>query len=395
MFSCFVFDECHRAKKNHVFAGVLHAIAQSKERYPQYTPRVVGLSDTIVEQCDTHDRTNDRVDKMLELFGGRVAIYQPNPRHAPAPVEEEHIPCKAKDAADFDDFYITAVQTYLRRLRLAPFPKSTAAEMCSRIRERLPTSYSAEDAPIAKELFTFLDIHETFLIAGAERTLTEIRKQRLSISIPILWSTTSTDSTVLDSLLQYISPQKMTIVFVKTKLASEVVQANLAENLKVKVGRVVGKRDGGMTGAQQQREIDAFRREEVRVIVATSVLEEGLDVPRCDLVVCLLSERLTFRQVIQSRGRVRAGGRFVCVALLEGARGSWNGGKEAVVRGIIATKHNYVKVVDEIAEPIRGGIKTKNADNVRVFGEFQTPPSPPQNADIFCFFPPYFLLVFG
>ena len=43
----------------------------------------------------------------------------------------------------------------------------------------------------------------------------------------------------------------------------------------------------------------------------------------------------------------------------------------------------------------RGGIKTKNADNVRVFGEFQTPPSPPQNADIFGFFSPYFLLVFG
>ena len=44
----------------------------------------------------------------------------------------------------------------------------------------------------------------------------------------------------------------------------------------------------------------------------------------------------------------------------------------------------------------RGGIKTKNADNVRVFGEFQTPPSPPpQNADIFCFFSPIFCWFLG
>ena len=43
-----------------------------------------------------------------------------------------------------------------------------------------------------------------------------------------------------------------------------------------------------------------------------------------------------------------------------------------------------------------GGIKTKNADNVRVFGEFQTPPPPPpKTRTFFVFFSPIFCWFLG
>ena len=50
--------------------------------------------------------------------------------------------------------------------------------------------------------------------------------------------------------------------------------------------------------------------------------------------------------------------------------------------------------VDFVLTSFWGGIKTKNADNVRVFGEFQTPPLPPPKRGHFLFFFPLFFAGF-
>ena len=55
----------------------------------------------------------------------------------------------------------------------------------------------------------------------------------------------------------------------------------------------------------QQRVIEKFRNEELNLLVATSVLEEGLDVRKCNLVV-KYDGLNTFREYLQARGRARA-----------------------------------------------------------------------------------------
>ncbi|KIW22325.1 uncharacterized protein PV07_12222 [Cladophialophora immunda] len=63
--------------------------------------------------------------------------------------------------------------------------------------------------------------------------------------------------------------------------------------------------------ALQHDNLERFRRGELNVCVATSVLEEGIDVPAMNLVICF-DERPNFRSFIQSRGRARQkGSRFV------------------------------------------------------------------------------------
>ncbi|XP_054159182.1 endoribonuclease Dicer-like [Oppia nitens] len=59
------------------------------------------------------------------------------------------------------------------------------------------------------------------------------------------------------------------------------------------------------TDKQQQDVIDRFRNESLNLIIATSVLEEGLDIRKCNVVIRY--DRLnTFREYLQSKGRARA-----------------------------------------------------------------------------------------
>lgn len=55
----------------------------------------------------------------------------------------------------------------------------------------------------------------------------------------------------------------------------------------------------------QQETIRAFRKGIVNVLIATAVIEEGLDIPTCDLVV-RFNKPNNFSSYMQSKGRARA-----------------------------------------------------------------------------------------
>jgi ATP-dependent DNA helicase RecG len=97
--------------------------------------------------------------------------------------------------------------------------------------------------------------------------------------------------------------------------AAEVAHAELAAGLPdLNVGLIHGR----MKPKEKQAVMDAFKAGEIAVLVATTVIEVGVDVPNASLMVIENSERLGLAQLHQLRGRVGRGSiASTCVLLYQ------------------------------------------------------------------------------
>jgi ATP-dependent DNA helicase RecG len=101
-----------------------------------------------------------------------------------------------------------------------------------------------------------------------------------------------------------------------TRFAAE-LQADVLPDVRV------GLLHGRMKGAEKDEVMQAFAREEVHVLVATTVIEVGIDVPNATVMIVEHAERFGLSQLHQLRGRVgRGSARSYCVLMVgDGAQG--------------------------------------------------------------------------
>ena len=89
-----------------------------------------------------------------------------------------------------------------------------------------------------------------------------------------------------------------------------------AAALRLRFGDVVGLVHGRMKGPEKDAVMAAFTRGTLQVLVATTVIEVGVDVPNATLMVVEAAERFGLAQLHQLRGRVGRGtGASVCILL--------------------------------------------------------------------------------
>jgi len=92
---------------------------------------------------------------------------------------------------------------------------------------------------------------------------------------------------------------------------SELVDLTAAEDrakaLREALGSSVGLVHGRMKGPERDAEMGKFKRGEIKVLVATTVIEVGVDVPEATIMVVEHSERFGLAQLHQLRGRVGRG----------------------------------------------------------------------------------------
>ncbi len=110
-----------------------------------------------------------------------------------------------------------------------------------------------------------------------------------------------------------------TLIEESDKLEAQAAEA-VFEGLQQALGDVrVGLVHGRLRAAEKQAAMDAFASGQVQLLVATTVIEVGVDVPNASLMVIENAERLGLSQLHQLRGRVGRGvAASSCVLLYQG-----------------------------------------------------------------------------
>jgi ATP-dependent DNA helicase RecG len=95
----------------------------------------------------------------------------------------------------------------------------------------------------------------------------------------------------------------------------------------------VGLVHGKMKGRDKDAAMDAFQRNETQVLVATTVIEVGVDVPNATIMVIEHAERFGLAQLHQLRGRVGRGlGKSTCLLLYKAPLGEVSKARIAIMR---------------------------------------------------------------
>ena len=105
------------------------------------------------------------------------------------------------------------------------------------------------------------------------------------------------------------------------------------ETLQQIFGARVGLLHGQMKGADKDEAMRRFAAGETDILVATTVIEVGVDVPEATVMVIEHAERFGLAQLHQLRGRVgRGAGRSVCLLLYKGPLGETAGARLKIMR---------------------------------------------------------------
>ena len=92
-----------------------------------------------------------------------------------------------------------------------------------------------------------------------------------------------------------------------------------AESLRSRFGDEVGVVHGRMKGPDKDLVMAAFQRGDLKVLVATTVIEVGVDVPNATLMIVEHADRFGLAQLHQLRGRVGRGDQHSVCLLLRGS----------------------------------------------------------------------------
>lgn len=315
--SCIIFDEAHRATGNYSYVYIAEKYFQQNQ-----DPLVLGITaspgsdpERIQEVCTNlhiqavEIRTEDDPDVRPYIFNKDIEwIYVPVPQEIKGVKQllEEVLSDRLNKLCELG--FISSLQKLSKRemlelqeriqAQLSSFPEQKAYQGVSVLAELLKLSHAIEIAETQGSFALSKYFERLRNEAGsksgskASKRLMEDLKmqqvmQRLQYSNTTNPKLKAVEQIVRKQILE--NPESRVIVFTNYRDTAELVTQHLKEVSSVKPVRFVGQaskyKDTGLTQKQQVEIIQKFKNGEYNTLVATSVAEEGLDIPATDLVV--------------------------------------------------------------------------------------------------------------
>ncbi|KAF9068359.1 hypothetical protein BDP27DRAFT_1266587, partial [Rhodocollybia butyracea] len=341
--SLMVFDECHHARKNHPYAIIMKEYSQCPV---DKRPKIFGMTASPIWNSKNPLASLQLLEATLDakVIGVREHVEELS-GNIPKPTEIMKLfPPPLEDYEDYGYpspslWMALSVFELLRDVQvedspwkdierryhvtyynLGPYAASLYlfTETCHLI-TRLFTMYrnaeetendlavpSTSPQEIPAELFDIADILVDFQPYFAHIDDPLLTPMKLSLD----WCTPKV-RTLIEVLRGHISPTFQGIIFVEQRQIASTLSKILPLIPELagfmKCGILVGNSNGApkeIGSDSQAQVVSAFRKREINLIIATSVAEEGLDFPACDVVVRFdsLEHHVAY---VQSRGRAR------------------------------------------------------------------------------------------
>ncbi len=152
------------------------------------------------------------------------------------------------------------------------------------------------------------------------RLRADLRVQDAVARVKEYLKSSGVDHPKMEELVSLVEGADRALVFTQFKDTAEAVVRHLKES-GVRAGLLLGK--AWMSDREQVESLEAFRNGDVDVLVATSVGEEGLDVPSCDVVVSyepVPSEIRTVQRFGRTARDGRTGRAYVLISKAPGVK---------------------------------------------------------------------------
>ncbi|KIK54544.1 hypothetical protein GYMLUDRAFT_48671, partial [Collybiopsis luxurians FD-317 M1] len=348
--SLMVFDECHHARKKHPYAIVMEEYRQCPA---ENRPKVFGMTASPIWNAKNPTKSLEDLEATLDakVIGVREHLEElsenaPKPTEVmklfPAPPEEYNYPSPLlwEALSVFDLFRPAQLENspwpdierryFVTLNNLGPYAGSLYlfTEM-SHLMTQLFAKYRGADeidssdidivvprnpsspTEIPTEFFDIADVLVDYQSYFVSRSLDS--SLTLPVSVALEWCSPKV-RTLVWILLEHHSPTFQGIVFVEQRQIAACL-ARLLPHIPVLNGLVKCEALVGAVNSSeglprdielrsQDQIVRAFRQKEINLIIATSVAEEGLDFPACDVVIRFDSlDHLV--GYVQSRGRAR------------------------------------------------------------------------------------------
>ncbi|NXX80488.1 DHX58 helicase, partial [Urocolius indicus] len=348
-FSLLVIDECHHTHKEAVYNKIMLSYLQRKLRGQRDLPQVLGLTASPGTGGATSEE--EAVEHILQICANldieKISSVQEEvqhlQRHVPQPKKQYDL-CQERAQDPFAEQLkkvMEQVHQYMEMPNpLQDFGTQTYEQHVVEVEKRAAETFSRRTRVCALHLRKYNDallINDTVRTSDAFRCLQQFYDTERDMKDPterFLAATFEENRERLQALSEdqrYENPRlsklkevlrehfqplgtSRGIVFTKTRQCAHSLlgwlqdtDALCGQHIKAAVltGAGCGSQTGRMTQNEQQGVIKLFRQGALNLLFSTSVAEEGLDIPECNIIVRygLMTNEIA---MMQARGRARA-----------------------------------------------------------------------------------------